>query len=69
VLHQDTGFQDWLPTGEGFLSFADLDELKEAIRCLDRDYNRHALAARRMAEEHFEATRVIGKMLDVIGWR
>jgi hypothetical protein len=69
VLHQDTGFQDWLPTGEGILSFADLDDLKEAIRCLDRDYNRHALAARRMAEEHFEATRVIGKMLDVAGWR
>jgi hypothetical protein len=40
-----------------------LDELKEAI------YNRHARAARRMAEEHFEATLVIGKMLDVAGWR
>src|SRR5262249_18653067 len=25
VLHQDTGFQDWLPAGEGILRFADLD--------------------------------------------
>jgi hypothetical protein len=40
------------------------------IECLARlavDYERHARAARRIAEEHFEAAAVIRRMLDDAG--
>ena len=69
VLHQDTGFGDWLPTGEGVLPFSDVDDLLDALHRLDADYDRHARAARRVAEEHFEAATVVGRMLDDAGFR
>ena len=69
VLHQDTGFADWLPEGEGVLAFSDLESLVEAIERLARDYERHALAARRIAEEHFEARNVLAGMLEQAGVR
>ena len=69
VLHQDTGFGHWLPTGEGVLPFSDTDSVLEALGCLDADYLRHARAAREIAEEHFEAAAVVGQMLDDAGFR
>ncbi len=68
VLHQDTGIGDWLPVGEGVLLFSTLDEAVERLRELELDYARHARAARAIAEEHFEASAVLGKMLSDAGW-
>jgi hypothetical protein len=69
VLHQDTGFTDWLPAGEGVLPFSDMDGVLEALQLLNTDYARHARAARRIAEEHFEASTIVGRMLDDAGFR
>lgn len=69
ILHQDTGCGDWLPTGEGVLLFSDVDDVLDALECLDKDYERHARAARAIAEEHFEAATVVGWMLDDAGFR
>jgi hypothetical protein len=69
VLHQDTGYTEWLSTDEGVLPFSDLDSLVEALERLDTDYTRHAHAARRIAEQHFEASLVIGEMLRAAGLR
>jgi hypothetical protein len=69
VLHQDTGLGDWLPTGEGVLLFSDVEGVLEALGRLDADYERHARAARRIAEDHFEAAKVVGRMLDEAGFR
>ena len=63
VLHQETGFSEWLPTGEGVLKFSDVSEVLECLRCLNMDYDRHAQAARRIAEEYFEAATVLRHML------
>lgn len=63
VLHQDTGYADWLPADSGVLPFSDLESLIDALDRLDRDYDLHARAARRVAEEHFEARVVIAEML------
>jgi hypothetical protein len=68
VLHQDTGFGDWLPTGKGVLRFSDVEDVIGALRELDADYDSHARAAREIAEEYFEATKVIGRMLDDAGF-
>jgi hypothetical protein len=69
VLHQDTGFGDWLPAGPGVLPFADLEQLVEAIDRLRVDYESHARGARKTAEAHFEASTVLGAMLDDAGLR
>jgi hypothetical protein len=69
VLHQDTGFTDWLPVGEGVFAFSETDDVLAALEALDTDYPRHAHAARRIAEEHFEARTVLGRMLDDAGFR
>ena len=69
VLHQDTGFGDWLPAEEGVLPFDGLDSLVDALERLDADYDRHARAARRVVEEHFEARVVLGEMLEQAGVR
>lgn len=64
VLHQETGFSDWLPTGEGVLRFSTADDVVEGLEEIDRDYERHAAAARSIAEQHFEARTVIARMLE-----
>ena len=69
VLHQDTGCGDWLPTGEGLLLFSSVEQVIEALGQLDADYDRHARAARAIAEEYFEASTVVGRMLDAAGFR
>jgi hypothetical protein len=69
VLHQDTGFTDWLPAGNGVLSFSSMEEILDALERLDADYDAHALAARATAEEYFEAATVVGRMLDDSGYR
>jgi hypothetical protein len=69
VLHQDTGFTDWLPTGEGVLAFSSIEEAAAALRKLDEDYPRHVRAARVIAEQYFEARLVIRRMLDEAGFR
>jgi hypothetical protein len=69
VLHQETGFSEWLPTGEGVLVFSDLEQLVARVGELTSDYERHSRAARALAEEHFEARTVIAGMLDAAGLR
>lgn len=69
VLHQDTGFTDWLPAGNGVFPFSDMDSLLDALERLDSDYETHAVAARATAEEYFEAATVVGRMLDDAGYR
>ncbi|HUP48545.1 MAG TPA: glycosyltransferase [Thermoanaerobaculia bacterium] len=63
VLVQDTGLGDWLPVGEGILVFRDLDQAVEAIDAVNADYPRHRRAARRLAESHFAAERVLPELI------
>lgn len=69
VLHQDTGYRDWLDVDFGVLPFSDMESLLRALERLDADYERHAAGARKVAEEHFEARTVIGEMLERAGFR
>ena len=69
VLHQDTGCGDWLPTGNGVFLFSEIEDVLEAIDIMNADYQHHARAARQVAQEHFEARKVLGHMLDDIGFR
>lgn len=63
VVTQATGFERWLPTGEGLFSFTTPDEAAAAIRAVKADPQRHANAARAIAETHFDARKVLSDLI------
>jgi hypothetical protein len=67
VVTQDTGFGEVLPTGEGLFAFTTIDDILAAVEEIEADYERHRLAARAIAEEHFAAERVLGALLERCG--
>ncbi len=67
VVAQDTGFSSVYPCGEGLFAFTTCAEALEAIEAINADYERHCRAARAVAEEHFEAAGVAGRLLRDLG--
>ncbi|MDX2165660.1 MAG: hypothetical protein SF182_01295 [Deltaproteobacteria bacterium] len=67
VIVQDTALGPHLPLGEGLLVFDDLDGAVAALNAVERDYDRHAGAARALAASHFDARRVLAGVLDAAG--
>jgi hypothetical protein len=67
VLAQDTGFGAHLPTGDGLLAFAGVDEVVAGVDRIAADYDHHRQAARALAEEHLDSDRVLGRLLDGLG--
>jgi hypothetical protein len=67
VLARDTGLARFFPTGEGLLPFSTPDEAAEGVRRLRRDYDRHARAARAIAEECFDSDKVLRRLLGQLG--
>jgi hypothetical protein len=67
VIAQDTGFDRFLPTGEGLFAFATMDEVLSAIGEMNRDYPRHRRAARALAEQYFDSRNVLTRLLDIVG--
>jgi hypothetical protein len=63
VIVQDTGFSDFLPCGKGLLSFQTRDEALAAIENLQQDYDAHCQAARKLAEDFFDAEKVLQDLL------
>ena len=64
VVAQDTGFPRHLPTGEGLLAFATAEEAAAAIAAVGGDYDRHARAARALAEDLFDSQAVLARLLE-----
>ena len=67
ALVQETGFSGHIPTGEGLLSFRNLDEAVAGAERIVRDYPTHCRAARRIAEEFFDAEKIVRKLAGEIG--
>jgi Glycosyl transferases group 1 len=67
VVTEDTGFGKFVPTGTGLLAFGTMEEAVDALARVDADYARHGAAARRIAEEHFGAVPVLGRLLAEAG--
>ena len=67
VLAQDTGFADFLPTGEGLFAFDSVDTAVTGIDAINRDYTRHSRAARALAETHFDSDKVLARLLRNVG--
>jgi len=64
ALVQDTGWTSHLPSGEGLLSFSSPDEALAGIDAINGDYAAHARRAQEIAREHFDAARILPRLLD-----
>ncbi len=67
VITQDTGFDRFVPTGEGLFAFNTMDEILTAFEAIHSDYAKHSRAARGLAEEYFRAETVLAKLLNDLG--
>jgi hypothetical protein len=67
VIAQETGFSDFLPTGNGLFAFESPDDVADAIEQLDRDYALQQRSARAIANEYFDSDRVLDGLLRQIG--
>jgi hypothetical protein len=67
ALVQDTGFSASLPVGAGLVAFQTIEEAVEGATDIVDRYPEHAAAARRIAESHFAADRVLARFCDEAG--
>ena len=63
VVVQDTGPSSFLPNGEGMFRFATLRQAADALATINENYEHHCRAARKLAEDHFNATEVTTRIL------
>jgi hypothetical protein len=61
---QHTGPSRFLPDSEGLFRFRSLEEATRALSNVESDYERHCRLARELAEEHFDAQKVVGRVLE-----
>lgn len=64
VIVQDTGFGRWLRPDGGVLPFTSPDEALGQLRALEASYGSHCRQARLAAEEYFESSAVLTRLLD-----
>jgi hypothetical protein len=69
VVAQDTGISELYPVGNGLVTFSDPEEAVVALGRVAADYEAHCAAARALAEEHFRAEAVVGRLLEELGVR
>jgi hypothetical protein len=67
VIAQDTGFSEQYPSDEGLIAFSDLDGARAGIEAVGTDWRRHSRAAREIAEESFDARKVLPRLLAKLG--
>jgi hypothetical protein len=67
VIAQETGFTEFLPTGEGLFHFETADDVLAAIEEMNRDYARHSRKARDLATAFFASDLVLNRLLEALG--
>lgn len=67
VVLQETGFSGHLPCGRGLFAVKDAAQAAEAIRSIEKDYQKHSQWAREIANEHFDSAKVWGRVLSEVG--
>jgi len=67
VITQETGFTRLYGGQRGLFAFETLEDIVEAARAIRADYQLHSRAAYEIAAEYFEATKVVGRLLELAG--
>lgn len=61
---QDTGFSDFLPTGNGLWAFSDLDSARYALDRVVADYAQQCEATREIAAHFFDSENVLNALIE-----
>jgi hypothetical protein len=61
---QHTGQSRFLPDSEGLFRFRDLNEAVRYLDIVELSYDHQSRIARKLAEEHFDARKVVKKVLE-----
>jgi hypothetical protein len=64
VVVQDTGPSSFLPNGDGMFRFTTANQAAAAFEAINADYEHHCRAARKLAENYFDAKKIIRKILN-----
>lgn len=67
VITQETGFTRFYGGEKGLFAFSDLDGIREAADAIRADYATHSRAAYKIAQESFEAEKVLASLLERAG--
>ena len=67
VVVQDTGWSQFLPTGDGLFAFRTLEEAAQGIHTISQNYSHHSEAARLFASKYLEDAIVCDKLLTQSG--
>jgi hypothetical protein len=67
VVTQETGFTSNYGGDAGLLAFKSLGEIVEAVKAINADYQKHSRAACALAQDVFEAEKVLRSLLDRAG--
>jgi hypothetical protein len=62
-----SSYENYLPSGEGLLTFRTLEEAVRGIKTINNDYLAHAQAARSLAETIFNSDIVLASLLERTG--
>jgi hypothetical protein len=66
VLVQATGIEGHLPVGQGLLTFTTKAEALAGVEAINADYKNHCRSARDIAEQYFDADKVLANILEQI---
>jgi hypothetical protein len=64
VVTQETGFSDWLEAGSGVIPFSTPEQAHAGIEEVNSHYDLHCRAARAVAEEYFDARKVLPQLIE-----
>jgi hypothetical protein len=67
VITQETGFTKVFGEHDGLFAFKSLGEIAGAVKEINADYSRHSRGAREVAQEFFEAEKVLRSLLERAG--
>ena len=67
VVTQDTGCSEHYSTGEGLLVFSTIEEARGALAEVEGSWTRHSTAARMLAEDYFDSSVVLTRLLAQLG--
>jgi hypothetical protein len=67
AITQETGFTQFYGGNGGLFAFRTLDDIAAAVEEINRDYARHSRLALEVAQEAFEAEKVLASLLDRAG--
>jgi hypothetical protein len=65
VVMEDTGLGRHVPVGLGLLTYVDVETAVQCLETIQRDYARHAAAAREFAREHLDSDRVLARIVEL----